>query len=112
MTNTKEELRCMMQDVRHDLELAFGGELKNADGEPVDLREYLADGLVLDYRVDPDKNPTACRVWLALGGPNIWVDTETDSIHGAWGVGRDEIYISSELSDAILESMTLDWDCY
>ena len=41
MTNTKEELRRMMQDIRHDLELAFDGELKNEDGEPVDLWEYL-----------------------------------------------------------------------
>lgn len=112
MTNTKEEMRRMMQGIRHDLELAFNNELKNEDGEPVDLWEYLEDGLALDYRVTPDKKPTACRVWFALGGPNIWVDTETESIHGAWGVSRDEIYISSELSDAILESMTLDWDCY
>ena len=101
MTNTKEELRRMMQGIRHDLELAFEGELKNEDGEPVDLWEYLADGLALD-----------CRVWLVLGGPNIWVDTETDSIHGAWGSDREEIYINSELSDAILDSMTFDWDCY
>lgn len=112
MTNTKEELRRMMQDVRHDLELAFKGELKNEDGEPVDLWEYLADGLSLDYRVGPDKSPTACRVWLVLGGPNIWVDTETDSIHGTWGGDRAEIYIDSELSNAILKSMTSDWDCY
>lgn len=112
MTNTKEELRRRMQGIRHDLELAFEGDLKNEDGEPVDLWEYLADGLSLDYRVGPDKSPIACRVWLTLGGPNIWVDTETDSIHGAWGSDREEIYISSELSDAILESMTLDWDCY
>ena len=109
MTNTKEELRRMMQGIRHDLELAFEGELKNADGESVDLREYLADGLALDYRVGPDKSPIACRVWLALGGPNIWVDTETNSIYGAWGSDREEIYIDFELSNAILESMTLDW---
>ena len=105
MTNTKEELRSMMKGIRNDLELAFAGE-------PVDLWEYLVDGLALDYRVGPDKSPIACRVWFTLGGPNIWVDTETDSIHGAWGSDREEIYIDSELSDAILESMTSDWDCY
>ena len=105
MTNTKEELRSMMKGIRNDLELAFAGE-------PADLWEYLADGLALDYRVGPDKSPIACRVWFTLGGPNIWVDTETDSIHGAWGSDREEIYIDSELSDAILESMTSDWDCY
>ena len=38
MTNTKEELRRMMQGIRHDLELAFEGELKNEGGEPVDWR--------------------------------------------------------------------------
>ena len=108
MINTKEELRRMMQGIRHDLELAF----KNEGGEPVNLREYLWDGLAMDYRVGLDKSPTACRVWFTLGGPNIWVDTETDSIHGAWGSDREEVYISSELSDAILEIMTLDWDCY
>lgn len=112
MTNTKEELRRRMKGIRYDLELAFEGDLKNEDGEPVGLWEYLADGLALDYRVGPDKSPTACRVWLALGGANIWVDTETNSIHGAWGSDREEIYINSELSGAILESMTLDWDCY
>ena len=90
MTNTKEELRRMMQGIRYDLELAFEGGLKNEDWEPVDLWEYLADGLTLDYRVGPDKSPTACRVWFTLGGPNIWVDTETDSIHGAWGSDREE----------------------
>lgn len=107
MTNTKEELRRMMQGIRHDLELAFEGELKNEDGEPVALWEYLADGLALDCRVGPDKSPIACRVWLVLGGPNIWVDTETGSIHGAWDSDREEIYIDSELSDAILESMNI-----
>ncbi len=112
MTNIEKELRRMMEDIRHDLELAYEGKLKNEDGEQVDLWEYLSDGLALDYRVDPAHIPLACRIWFCLGGPNIWVDTETESVHGAWGGNRDEIFIDSELSDAILESMTLDWDCY
>ena len=103
MTNTKEELRRMMQGIRHDLELAFEGELKNEDGKPEDLWEYLADGLALDYRVGPDKSPIACRVWFALGGPNIWIDTEDKSLHGAWGNEKDSIPLDEDLCEQILE---------
>lgn len=100
----------MMDSIYYDLELCYQGKLNNDDGEPVDLMEYLDDALDVDYRVDCNREPIGCRVWLALGGPNIWIDTEQDSIFGAWGTDRDRIYIESELSEAVLEALTADWN--
>lgn len=110
MTTTKKALRRMMEDIKQDLMLAYDGELQSEN--PIDLLDYFRNALDWDYRVDATRHLCSVRVWLTLGGPDIWVDTETDSIHGAWGNDREEIYIDSELSDAILECMTLDWYCY
>lgn len=109
MTTTEKALRRMMEDIKQDLMLAYDGELQSEN--PIDLLDYLTNALDWDYRVDATRHLCSVRVWLTLGGPNIWVDTETKSIHGIWGYDRAEIPIDSELSEAICDVFASDWYC-
>lgn len=109
MTTTEKALRRMMEDIKQDLMLAYDGELQSEN--PIDLLDYFRGALDWDYRVDATRHLCSVRVWLTLGGPNIWVDTETESIHGAWGYSRAEIPINPELSEAIYEVFASDWCC-
>lgn len=106
MNNISEELRRMMENIRNELGLCFEGCLQDEDGEKTNLYDYLVDeALDVDFRVDCYKKPIGCRVWIAIGGPNIWIDTEKGLIEGAWGVEREILLINEELCGAILEAL-------
>lgn len=112
MKNIEQELRAMMKRVRDELTRAWNETYIDEDGGAVTLMEYLTDALDVDFRVDREKQPMSCRVWLSLGGPDIWIDTEDKAVHGAWGNTRDSVPISCDLADAIDEDLTCDWDYY
>ena len=108
MTTTEKALRRMMEDIKQDLTLVYAGELQSEN--PIDLWDYFRNVLDWDYRVDRYHELLSVRVWLTVGGPSIWIDTETESIHGAWGYDKAKIPIASELSEAIFEVFAGDWD--
>lgn len=103
MTNISDQLRATMKGIRKELTLAYEGELTNEDGEEVSLFDYLNEALDVDFRVDCQKEALGCRAWLCLGGPNIWIDTEDKSLHGAWGNERDSIPLDEDLCEQILD---------
>ena len=44
---------------------------------------------------------SSCKVWITLGGPNIWIDTAEREIKLAWGGERESIYLDSDICDEI-----------
>ncbi len=73
-----------------------GEEFDESDLEAVSLYDYFADVLDYDFRVNSQKELTGVRVWVTLGGPNVWIDTEDREVKLAWGSDR--------------EAYALDWD--
>lgn len=61
----------------------FGDEL-NGDGEEYSALDYLTDALDINWILNNDRTYKAARVLVAFGGPNIWVDTNTNTVEGYW----------------------------
>jgi hypothetical protein len=46
--------------------------------------DYLEDALDIQYIISSDKEYLGARVLVAFGGPNIWINTQTQTIEGHW----------------------------
>ena len=60
-------------------------------GEEVDREEnqmmgfdYLTEALDFEYIIDSKKNFIGARILLAVGGPNIWINTRNKQVEGHW----------------------------
>lgn len=106
------ELRNYCDGISADLEKLYNAdwtdeerEEREISGEACDLYEYLSAALDIEYTVDSRGCYIASRIYVTLGGPNVWVDTREECVKGAWGSGREESYIGPEISGAIDEIM-------
>jgi len=46
--------------------------------------DYLQDALDIEYIVSSKGDYLGARVLVAFGGPNIWVNTRTNTVEGHW----------------------------
>lgn len=77
------DLQERVQRIANHLTAGFEGEL-NAEDEEISAYDYLQDALDIEYRVGSDGTYRSARVLVAFGGPNIWIDTRTNTVEGAW----------------------------
>ena len=83
MSNTNQDLLNHAQDIaRRISEADFD---RNDDGDECSAFDYLQDALDIEYIVASDrKTLLGARVLVAFGGPNIWVNTRTNTVEGYW----------------------------
>lgn len=115
MTNINDELREMCNRYREELERLYNAdytdeerERMEEDGEAYDLYSYFDDVLDIEYTISARGDFLGCRIAVALGGPNIYIDTRAGEIRGYWGTDRAEIWLPSEICneiDAIFEEL-------
>ena len=98
MMNT--ENRDYLLRVREEIEEYYNG-FKNEDGEEVSLFDYLSDVLDFEITINSRMEYSSCKIWVALGGPNVWIDTAEREIKLAWGGERDSLYLESDICDEI-----------
>lgn len=91
MTDTKKQLKDMVLEVVNNLEnpgqldpLEYGLEA----GEEVTSYDYINYQLDIEYKVDSQLHYLGGEVLVTFGGPNIWIDTRHNQVHGAWGGDR------------------------
>ena len=96
------ENRKYLEGIREEIENYYNGF--EEDGEEKGMYDYLAD--ILDYEITLNSSMEyrSCKVWVTLGGPNVWIDTAENEIKLAWGGERDSIWLPSEICEEI--------DCY
>lgn len=71
--------------------------------------DYLQDALDIEYIVNIRGEYLGARVLVAFGGPNIWVNTRTGTVEGAWWADRAEAPFIDNLGlDEALEEL---WNC-
>ena len=78
---------------------------RNDDGDECSAFDYLQDALDIEYIVSSKKEFLGARVLVACGGPNIWVNTRTNTVEGHWwGDSATASFIDSiGLNDALEE---------
>ena len=97
--------------VAEEIETYYNGTA-NEDGEEVSLYDYFAD--VLDYEaiLTSQKTMKSVRIYVTLGGPTCWIDTEEHAVICHWGTETAEYPIDwdlcDELEEIVSECMGLD----
>ena len=95
ITDTYEELERRCADIYADIEKIL--ESDNYDK----VAEYFDDMLDVEFSVDTRMRLRGVRVTLALGGPGIWLDTNTGEIRAAWGSTKYTFEIPTTMCDQI-----------
>lgn len=102
---TKNELREYCENIQKELKEIYDGTTteRNDDDEPMTMYDYFADALDYEYTIASDGQYLGVRIYVAIGGPNVWVDTRRGEIGGAWGTDRAEAWLPREIADEIDE---------
>ena len=88
-----------LKRVREEIENYYNGF--EEDEEEKTLYDYLADVLDYEITINSSFEYSSCKVWITLGGPNVWIDTASHEIKLAWGGERAELWLPSEICDEI-----------
>lgn len=103
MTNDKRLLQEQIKRAIEELTEAYN------DGE---LYEYIADCLDINYIVGSDGNYLYCEITLALGGPNIYLNTKNNLVYGAWGNSKEIVAINQNICDEIDDIAEEIYNCF
>jgi len=108
MTN---EVREHVQHIVQTIENGLDSVEREDEGQyPMDGLEYLSDALAIEYIVNGNREVLGARILVAFGGPNIWINTRSQTVEGYWwqdkfieSYSRDEIGL-----DEAVETL---WNC-
>ena len=106
----KKECREYAQRVAEEIEVIYNGttEEENDDGEKMNLYDYVADALDFEVILTSMKTVKSVRLYVTLGGPTCYVDTELHAVVCAWGVDREEFPLDWDVCDE-LESIIAEY---
>ena len=95
----------MWRDVETGEEKEMDPETVSGDFEQLSFYDYMAD--VLDYEITIDSllEYKSAKIWVTLGGPNVWIDTAEKAVKLAWGTDRAEYPVNSDTCEEIDEYM-------
>ena len=110
----EKECRKYAQRVAEEIEAIYNGttEEENDDGEKISLYDYAADALDFEVILTSMKTVKSIRLYVTLGGPTCYVDTELPAVVCAWGGDREEYPLDwdacDELESIIAEYMEME----
>lgn len=101
--NFQKECDSYVVNIAKKLIAIYNGEVDSEEneGEKMDLREYFYDYLDVDYIVNSSKEYQSARIWVTIGGPGVYIDTETASVKLTWGSNKAEAYLPYDVRDEI-----------
>ena len=97
----KNELMDYCNSIFDELNAIYEGRATNDDGEQATFYDYFEDPLDFEYTISSRGEYLGVRVYVTLGGPNVWIDTRRGEIGGAWGTDRADRWLPSEIADQI-----------
>ena len=71
------------------------------DLEQLTLWDYFEGMLDIDYIIDSNREYKACRIMMACGGPNIYINTWDKKVELYWWTESGEAWLPSEICDEI-----------
>jgi predicted RNA-binding Zn-ribbon protein involved in translation (DUF1610 family) len=81
----------------------FVGIVDDDDFEQCSVWDYMNDILDIEYRCGSDRKYRSCKIMVACGGPNIYIDTASARVKLYWWTEYAEYPLSYEARDAIDE---------
>lgn len=110
----KNECRKYARNIAEDIMSIYNGttDEENDDGEKMSLYDYVADALDYSAIVSSTKTIEFVRLYVTLGGPTCYVDTESHAVVCAWGGDREEYPLDwdacNEIESIIAEYMEME----
>lgn len=83
----------------------------DSEEEPTDEMEYrglydlINDALDIEVTCGLSGDYRGAKLYMTVGGPTIWVDTETGFVEGRWGVDSCSKWVDSDAIDALNEAI-------
>lgn len=105
------ENREYCKRIAQEIEEYAAGRVQNDDGEEMSIYDYIGEALDYEYTIDSQRNYKAAKIYVTLGGPNVWIDTAERAVKLAWGTDREEYPLSWDVCDAIDSIMADIWEC-
>ena len=89
MNTTEKQLRdnCLAIAAELSGEVKFDAdeyELDEDDEQP-SIYDWLGQQLSMEFKIGSEGGYLGGEVLISFGGPNIWVDTRFNQVHGSWG---------------------------
>lgn len=72
------------ESIAEELARICAGEVTDEDGNECSVYDYICDALDIEYTCNARCEFVAAKVWVTLGGPNVWIDTRDGRVHLAW----------------------------
>ena len=112
MSTTANELQKYVDGIAADLRKLYEAdptdeerEAAEETGDACDLYSYFSDVLDIEYTISSRGDYLGARIAVALGGPNIYIDTREGYVKGYWGTDKEEAWIPSEICEEINDIM-------
>ena len=99
------ENREYCKKVAEEIEKYAAGNMIDDNGNKLDLYDYLADVLDYEFTVNSRREYRSAKIWVTLGGPNVWIDTAGKAVKLAWGSDREEYPLNWDICGGIDEIM-------
>lgn len=99
------ENREYCKRVAEEIEEYATGNMTDDNGDELGLYDYLNDVLDFEFTVDSRKEYKSAKIWVTLGGPNVWIDTAERAVRLAWGSDREEYPLNWDVCNEIDEIM-------
>ena len=87
--------------VAEETEAAYNGDTNEDRAES--LYDYITNALDYEVVLTSQKTVKAVRLYVTLGEPTCWIDTEEHAVICHWGTDRAEYPIDWDLCDEIEE---------
>lgn len=95
----------MWRDIETGEEKEMDPETVSGDFEQLSIYDYMADVLDYEITIDSQLEYKSAKIWVTLGGPNVWIDTAEKAVKLAWGTDRAEYALDWDTCDEIDEYM-------
>ena len=105
------ENREYLKRIAKEIEEYAAGEMVDNDGNELNLYDYLSDALDYEFTIDSQKEYKSAKIWVTLGGPNVWIDTAERAVKLAWGTDREEYPLDWDMCDEIDDIMQDIYEC-
>ena len=79
----EEQLRRMCKEIAQDITAG-----KTREGKNVYMQNFMEGVYDIEWITHNDHSYKAARLMVAGGGPNIWVNLQTNTVDGYWGCDK------------------------
>lgn len=87
------------------------GCVSEYEPEQLSIYDYFDDMLDITYITNSQKEYIACRVMVACGGPNIYINTWDRKVELHWWTDHAEYYLTNTVCEAIDDCMEEYFNC-